>query len=87
MVAVLAGACASPVHAPAQPTPPRGGSQPGPARGVFPENATRVTAMVLAQKTYRSDTLPPYPYVGELPPSIDAITIAIQDARDRKSVV
>ncbi len=48
MVAVLAGACASPVQAPAQPAPPRGGSQPGsgPARGVFPENATRVTAIV-----------------------------------------
>jgi len=48
---------------------------------VFPENATRVTATVLAQKTYRSDALPAYPYVGELPPTIDAVTIAIQDAR------
>jgi len=46
MVAVLAGACASPVDAPAQPIPPRGGGQPGPARGVFPENATRVTGIV-----------------------------------------
>ena len=46
MIAVLAGACASPVHAPAQPAPPRGGGQPGTALGVFPPNATRVTARV-----------------------------------------
>lgn len=44
MVAVLASACASPVHAQG---PPRGG-QPGGAEalGVYPENATRVTAIV-----------------------------------------
>ena len=44
MVAMLAGACASPVRAQA----PRGGAQPGGAEalGVFPENATRVTATV-----------------------------------------
>ena len=46
MVAVLAGACASAVHAPAQPAPPRGGGQLGPALGVFPANASRVTATV-----------------------------------------
>jgi len=91
MVAVLAGACASPVQAPApvvaQPTPPRGGGQPGPARGVFPENAARVTAKVLAQKTYRSDSLPAYPYVGELPATLDALTIEIQDARPARADV
>ena len=83
MVAVLAGVCASPVHAPAQPMPPRGGGQSGsgPERGVFPENLTRVTAKVIAQKTYKTDSLPAYPYVGELPPTVDAVTIAVQQAR------
>ena len=66
MIAVLAGACASPVHAPSpavgQPAPPRGGGQPGPARGVFPPNATRVTAKVLQV-------------------SGDTLTLEIEDAR------
>ena len=48
VVAALLGASASPVpQAAAQPVPPRGGGQPGgPALGVFPANATRVTAQV-----------------------------------------
>ena len=52
VVAALVGASTVPLHplfqASAQPTLPRGGGQPsqGPALGVFPENATRVTAMV-----------------------------------------
>src|SRR5215813_14316966 len=51
MVAALVGASALPLPAlypaAAQPVPPRGGSQPGgPALGVFPANATRVTAQV-----------------------------------------
>ncbi|HEU5194596.1 MAG TPA: hypothetical protein VFW70_07630 [Methylomirabilota bacterium] len=51
VVAALVVASASPVTslypAAAQPVPPRGGGQPrGPALGVFPANATRVTARV-----------------------------------------
>jgi len=53
MVAVLAaGACGpsfpSPGRTASQPLPPRGAQQPGPgpARGVFPPNATRVIATV-----------------------------------------
>jgi len=38
-------------------------------------------AKVLAQKTYRTDALPAYPYVGELPPTLDAVTIEIENAR------
>ena len=46
MVAALVGACTSSVQAPAQPAPPGGGAPPGTALGVFPPNATRVTARV-----------------------------------------
>ena len=52
MVAVLAaGACGpsfpSPGRTASQPVPPRGAQPgPGPARGVFPPNATRVIATV-----------------------------------------
>lgn len=56
MVAVLAvGACASPVQAPVravgQPPPPGDGQGggPGPALGIYPPNATRVTAHVVRQ--------------------------------------
>jgi hypothetical protein len=46
VIAMLAGACAAPAHSPSpalgQPAPPRGGT----ALGVFPPNATRVTATV-----------------------------------------
>src|SRR5437773_7503151 len=56
MVAVLAvGACASPVQAPARAVgqpPPSGDGQgggPGPALGIYPPNATRVTAHVVRQ--------------------------------------
>jgi hypothetical protein len=40
-----------------------------------------VTAKVVAQKTYRSESLPAYPYLGELPPTLDAVTIEIEHAR------
>jgi hypothetical protein len=93
MIAVVAGACASPVPAPtpalSQPRPPAGTDQPGqgPALGVFPPNATRVTAKVLAQRTYKTESLPADPYVGELPPTLDAVTLEIEDARPARANV
>jgi hypothetical protein len=87
MAAMFAvGAFTSPVQGPAraagQASPPRGGTQPGPgpALGVFPPNATRVVARVVAQKTYKADSLVGEPPVGAPGTTVDAVTLAIEQA-------
>jgi hypothetical protein len=89
VAAVLAGACASPVAqappgAAGQPAPNAGALPgPGPALGIYPPNATRVTARVLRRAVYAAESLPPRPYV---PPgtTLYALTIEIQDARQAR---
>jgi hypothetical protein len=87
LVAVLAGACASPVHAPSPaigqpipPPPPGGGPRSGPPLGVFPPNATRVTGRVLAHAVKAAEHIDAQPAI-EPGTRLDALTIQIQDAR------
>ena len=82
VVALLVGVSVSPAHASASaPRPPRHGPTSGPALGVFPVNATRVTARVVARKTYAADALPDRPSIDAAGPSIEALTLEVQEAR------
>ena len=60
---------------------PRPGGRSGPALGVFPANATRVTARVVARKTYAVDSLAGRPAIDVSGSSIEALTLEIQEAR------